>query len=201
MHQVTTPREEQPLSTAAALLAEVVELRASNEQLGRALASPLQGCAHQRRGFEIDLTGQGDQCPFPSVMAVHGELWEGHDASVRKTIRQQARRRRSPGLPGRAVGRGVRSAEAGQRLVRQPAQQDSEPTQFPPGMRRVADARSARSSDLCSVTACRRGLGRLRSSVVLASCEGRSEAARSQDMDGTRARVGSPRSPQRSART
>ncbi|MET9897203.1 ANTAR domain-containing protein [Streptomyces sp. NPDC006446] len=45
MHQVTTPREERRLLTAAAsaeetaLLAEVVELRAKNEQLGQALAS------------------------------------------------------------------------------------------------------------------------------------------------------------------
>ncbi|MET9454915.1 hypothetical protein ABZY05_07470 [Streptomyces canus] len=45
MHQLTTPREDQPLSTAvdsvrdAALLAEVVELRAKNEQLEQTLVS------------------------------------------------------------------------------------------------------------------------------------------------------------------
>ncbi|MFD3503412.1 ANTAR domain-containing protein [Streptomyces sp. NPDC058676] len=45
MHQVTTPREEQrllrtvPSAKDAVLLAEVVELRAENEQLVRALAS------------------------------------------------------------------------------------------------------------------------------------------------------------------
>lgn len=45
MHQLTTPREEQPLLTAvasvrnAALPAEVVELRAKNEQLEQALVS------------------------------------------------------------------------------------------------------------------------------------------------------------------
>ncbi|MFF4804055.1 ANTAR domain-containing protein [Streptomyces sp. NPDC001351] len=55
MHQVTTPREEQPLSTAttAALLAEVVELRASNEQLGRALAS--RAVIDQARGMVMAL--------------------------------------------------------------------------------------------------------------------------------------------------
>ncbi|MFD9324728.1 hypothetical protein [Streptomyces sp. NPDC060065] len=45
MHQLTTPREKQPPLTTvpsaddAALLAEVVELRARNEQLEQALAS------------------------------------------------------------------------------------------------------------------------------------------------------------------
>jgi hypothetical protein len=45
MHQLTTPREDQPLLTAvasvrdAALLAEVVELRAKNKQLEQALVS------------------------------------------------------------------------------------------------------------------------------------------------------------------
>ena len=34
----------------------------------------LQGFAHQRRGFEVDLTGQGDQRLFALVMAVDGEL-------------------------------------------------------------------------------------------------------------------------------
>lgn len=55
MHQVTTPREEQPLSTAAAaaLLAEVVELRASNEQLGRALVS--RAVIDQARGMVMAL--------------------------------------------------------------------------------------------------------------------------------------------------
>lgn len=36
--------------------------------------APFQGPAHQRRGFEVDLAGQGDQRPIPSVMAVDGEL-------------------------------------------------------------------------------------------------------------------------------
>ncbi|WP_406348952.1 ANTAR domain-containing protein [Streptomyces sp. NBC_01597] len=55
MHQVTTPREAQPLSTtaAAALLAEVVELRASNEQLGRALVS--RAVIDQARGMVMAL--------------------------------------------------------------------------------------------------------------------------------------------------
>ncbi|MFF4352832.1 ANTAR domain-containing protein [Streptomyces sp. NPDC001530] len=59
MHQVTTPREEQPLLTAvvsaedAALLAEVVELRARNAQLRRALAS--RAVIDQARGMVMAL--------------------------------------------------------------------------------------------------------------------------------------------------
>jgi AmiR/NasT family two-component response regulator len=59
MHQVTTPREEHPLSTAAAsagdgaLLTEVVELRARNEQLGRALVS--RAVIDQARGMVMAL--------------------------------------------------------------------------------------------------------------------------------------------------
>lgn len=49
--------------------------------------TPLQCRAHQWSRFQVDFTGQGEQRPFPSVMAVDGELWEGHDASVQKTIR------------------------------------------------------------------------------------------------------------------
>jgi AmiR/NasT family two-component response regulator len=55
MHLLTTTRAEQPLLTAvasagdAALLAEVVELRARNEQLGRALAS--RAVIDQARGM------------------------------------------------------------------------------------------------------------------------------------------------------
>src|SRR5690348_3972339 len=59
MHQVTTPREEHRLSTAAtpardeALLAEVVELRARNEQLGQALVS--RAVIDQARGMVMAL--------------------------------------------------------------------------------------------------------------------------------------------------
>ncbi|MBC9728561.1 ANTAR domain-containing protein [Streptomyces sp. TRM68367] len=59
MDQVTTPREEQRLLTAvppaedAALLAEVVELRVRNEQLGRALAS--RAVIDQARGMVMAL--------------------------------------------------------------------------------------------------------------------------------------------------
>jgi AmiR/NasT family two-component response regulator len=59
MHQVTPPREEQrPLRTVpsaedAALLAEVIELRARNEQLGRALAS--RAVIDQARGMVMAL--------------------------------------------------------------------------------------------------------------------------------------------------
>jgi hypothetical protein len=49
--------------------------------------TPLQCRAHQWSRFQVDFTGQGEQRPFPSVMAVDGELWEGHDASVQKTNR------------------------------------------------------------------------------------------------------------------
>lgn len=55
MHLLTTPREEESLLTAvasagdAALLAEVVELRARNEQLGRALAT--RAVIDQARGM------------------------------------------------------------------------------------------------------------------------------------------------------
>ena len=57
-----------------------------------AVAQTSHQCGTYQRGrFQVDLTGQGDQCPFPSVMAVDGELREGHDASVRKTIRQRTR--------------------------------------------------------------------------------------------------------------
>lgn len=54
-------------------------------------------------------------------------------------------------------------------------------------MRRVTDEEPAPRSHLCSAT-CRRGLGRLPTRVVLASCDGRSEAARSQDADGGEAK-------------
>lgn len=64
------------------------------------LQASLQGHTHQRRGFEVDLTGQGEQRPCPSVMAVDGELWQGHGASVRKTIRQRVRWCRSYGSLG-----------------------------------------------------------------------------------------------------
>ncbi|UGY92355.1 ANTAR domain-containing protein [Streptomyces gobiensis] len=59
MHQVTTPREEQRLLTAvpsagdAALLAEVIELRARSEQLERALAS--RAVIDQARGMLMAL--------------------------------------------------------------------------------------------------------------------------------------------------
>ncbi|MFF4503885.1 ANTAR domain-containing protein [Streptomyces sp. NPDC001401] len=59
MHQVSTPREEQRLPTAvtsaedAALLAEVVELRARNEQLERALVS--RAVIDQARGMIMAL--------------------------------------------------------------------------------------------------------------------------------------------------
>ncbi|MFD7004261.1 ANTAR domain-containing protein [Streptomyces mirabilis] len=59
MHQVTTPREERRLSTAVAsaeetaLLAEVVELRARNEQLEQALAS--RAVIDQARGMVMAL--------------------------------------------------------------------------------------------------------------------------------------------------
>jgi hypothetical protein len=68
MHQVTPPQEEQrPLRTVpsagdAGLLAEVVELRARNEQLGRALAS--RAVIDQARGMvrawrRVPATGPG----------------------------------------------------------------------------------------------------------------------------------------------
>jgi AmiR/NasT family two-component response regulator len=59
MHQMTPPREEQrllrtvPSEGDAALLAEVVELRARNEQLGRALAS--RAAIDQARGMVMAL--------------------------------------------------------------------------------------------------------------------------------------------------
>ncbi|MER5213172.1 ANTAR domain-containing protein [Streptomyces sp. NPDC002838] len=59
MHQVTPPREEQrllrtvPSAEDAALLAEVVELRATNEQLSRALASRAE--IDQARGMMMAL--------------------------------------------------------------------------------------------------------------------------------------------------
>ena len=59
MHQVSRPREEQRLLTAvpsagdAALLAEVVELRARNAQLDRALAS--RAAIDQARGMVMAL--------------------------------------------------------------------------------------------------------------------------------------------------
>lgn len=63
MHQVTTSREERPLLTAApsavapagdaALLAEVVELRAENRQLGQALAT--RAVIDQARGMVMAL--------------------------------------------------------------------------------------------------------------------------------------------------
>ena len=67
MRRLTTPREEQPLLTAVAsaeetaLLTEVVELRAENEQLGRALAS--RGVIDQARGMVMALA------PCPSDRA------------------------------------------------------------------------------------------------------------------------------------
>ncbi|WP_406493909.1 ANTAR domain-containing protein [Streptomyces sp. NBC_01604] len=59
MHHLTTPREEQPLLTAAdsvrdaALLAEVVELRTKNKQLEQALAS--RAVIDQARGMVMAL--------------------------------------------------------------------------------------------------------------------------------------------------
>ncbi|WP_329362132.1 ANTAR domain-containing protein [Streptomyces sp. NBC_01483] len=59
MHQVTTPREDQlPLTVTAsagdtALAAEVLELRATNEQLGHALAS--RAVIDQARGMVMAL--------------------------------------------------------------------------------------------------------------------------------------------------
>jgi hypothetical protein len=63
MHQVTTSREERPLLIAvpsavapagdAALLAEVVELRAENRQLGQALAT--RAVIDQARGMVMAL--------------------------------------------------------------------------------------------------------------------------------------------------
>ena len=59
MRQLTTPREEQRLLTVVAsaeetaLLTEVVELRARNEQLGRALAS--RAVIDQARGMVMAL--------------------------------------------------------------------------------------------------------------------------------------------------
>ena len=63
MHQLTTPPEVRPVLTAvpsagptagdAALLAEVVELRARNEQLGRALAT--RAVIDQARGMVMAL--------------------------------------------------------------------------------------------------------------------------------------------------
>ncbi|MFI1168269.1 ANTAR domain-containing protein [Streptomyces sp. NPDC020801] len=67
MHQVTPHREEQrllrtePSAGDAALLAEVVELRARNEQLGRALASRV--VIDQARGMLMALA------PCPSERA------------------------------------------------------------------------------------------------------------------------------------
>ncbi|MFD0009167.1 ANTAR domain-containing protein [Streptomyces sp. NPDC127178] len=67
MRKLTTPREEQPLLTAVAsaeetaLLTEVVELRARNEQLGRALAS--RAVIDQARGMVMALA------PCPSDRA------------------------------------------------------------------------------------------------------------------------------------
>lgn len=59
MHQVTPPRVEQrllrtvPSAGDAALLAEVVELRATNQQLGRAMAS--RAVIDQARGMVMAL--------------------------------------------------------------------------------------------------------------------------------------------------
>ncbi|MFF1319565.1 MULTISPECIES: ANTAR domain-containing protein [unclassified Streptomyces] len=59
MHQLPTPREEQPLLTAvasvgdAALLAEVVELRGKNKQLEQALVS--RAVIDQARGMVMVL--------------------------------------------------------------------------------------------------------------------------------------------------
>ncbi|MFE7835977.1 ANTAR domain-containing protein [Streptomyces sp. NPDC057474] len=59
MHQVTPPRVEQrllrtaPSAGDAALLAEVVELRASNQQLGRAMES--RAAIDQARGMVMAL--------------------------------------------------------------------------------------------------------------------------------------------------
>jgi AmiR/NasT family two-component response regulator len=67
MHQLTTPREERRLLTAVAsaeetaLLAEVLELRARNEQLRRALAS--RAVIDQARGMVMALA------PCPSDRA------------------------------------------------------------------------------------------------------------------------------------
>lgn len=67
MHQLTTPREEQPLPTAVtstgdtALTIEILQLRASNEQLERALVS--RAVIDQARGMVMALA------PCPSVRA------------------------------------------------------------------------------------------------------------------------------------
>jgi AmiR/NasT family two-component response regulator len=59
MHQVTTPREEQPMLTVvalagdAALAVELLELRAENEQLSRALES--RAVIDQARGMVMVL--------------------------------------------------------------------------------------------------------------------------------------------------
>lgn len=142
-----------------------------------------QCCAHQRCRFQVDLTGEGDQCPFPPVMTIDGEPWEGHDASVPKTIRQRDGDAGSPGSSWRAAGGGVRAAEAERRPVRVPAQQDMGPARFSPGMRRVTDDRSAPRSHLCRETTSRRGLGRLYGMLILSQCDGGSETSSSQDVD------------------
>ncbi|MFD4411125.1 ANTAR domain-containing protein [Streptomyces sp. NPDC058476] len=60
MHQLTTPREDQPLLTVvassgdAALLAEIVELRAKNDQLEQAMAS--RAVIDMARGMMMALT-------------------------------------------------------------------------------------------------------------------------------------------------
>lgn len=124
-------------------------------------------CAHLRCRFKVDRTGQGDQCPFPSVMTVDGEPWEGHDASFRRPSgSERDGDGRSPGSSWRAVGRDVCAVEAERRTVGGPAQQDMGSARFSPGMRRVTDGRSAPRSHLCRRTTSRRGLGRLYNMVV-----------------------------------
>ncbi|MFD5589825.1 ANTAR domain-containing protein [Streptomyces griseorubiginosus] len=111
MHQVTPPGEEQPLSTAeaAALLAEVVELRAGNEQLGRALVSravidqargmvmALAPCSSERAwNLLVDVSQRcnvklRDVAAAPVATTEDGELPEG----VRQELRQALRRLRS----------------------------------------------------------------------------------------------------------
>lgn len=75
----------------AAAVAEGDEGEVDIDGADTVVQAPLQCRAHQRGRFQVDLTGQGEQRPVPSITAVDGELWEGHDASVRKTIRQRTR--------------------------------------------------------------------------------------------------------------
>ncbi|MCD9875407.1 ANTAR domain-containing protein [Streptomyces guryensis] len=113
MHQVTTPCEEQPLSTAAAadLLAEVVELRAGNEQLGRALVSravidqargmvmALAACSSERAWDLLVDVSQRCNVKLRDVAAalVATTKDEALPERVRQELRQALRRLRSAG--------------------------------------------------------------------------------------------------------